>query len=130
MNRTRQAKQDARRLFRLCLSNGLLDEERVRQVAQQISETRNRNRFLVLARFRRLVELDCTKHTAVIESAAPLPRELREGIQNGLSRRYGPGLAFSFRDNPALIGGMRVTIANDVYDGSVRGRLAALDDRF
>lgn len=130
MSRTRQAKRDARQLFRLCLSNGLLDEQRVREVVQRVSESRNRNRFLVLARFRRLVELDCTKHTATIESAVPLTAEMQEGIQAGLSRRYGPGLSISFRDRPDLIGGMRITIGNDVYDGSVQGRLAALDDRF
>lgn len=130
MSRTRQAKRDARQLFRFCLSDGLLDEQRVRQMVQRISETRNRNRFLVLARFRRLVELDCTKHTATIESAMPLPPGMREGLQAGLSRRYGPGLTVSFRESAALIGGMRITVGNDVYDGSVQGRLAALEDHF
>jgi F0F1-type ATP synthase delta subunit len=31
---------------------------------------------------------------------------------------------------PALIGGIRVTIGSDVYDGTVRGRLDALAARF
>ena len=35
----------------------------------------------------------------------------------------------SFVDNPALIGGMRIRIGSDVYDGSVRSRLAALEAR-
>jgi F0F1-type ATP synthase delta subunit len=35
-----------------------------------------------------------------------------------------------FTVEPALIGGMRVTIGSDVYDGSVRGRLEALAARF
>jgi F-type H+-transporting ATPase subunit delta len=130
MNRTQQAKRDARQLFRHCLSNGMLNEERVRQIVQRVSVTKNRNRFRVLARFRRLVELDSTKHTATIESTTPLGTEFQDGLQVGLSRRYGPGLTLTFRDNPALIGGIRITVGNDVYDGSVRGRLAALDDRF
>ncbi|MCO6454734.1 MAG: F0F1 ATP synthase subunit delta [Pirellulaceae bacterium] len=130
MSRTRQAKREARQLFRLCLSNGLLDAERVRQVVRSVSQSRNRNRFLVLARFRRLVELDCTRRAATIESAAPLPPAMRDDLQAALSRRYGPGLNFAFRETPALIGGLRVTVGNDVYDGSVQGRLAALSEGF
>jgi F-type H+-transporting ATPase subunit delta len=36
----------------------------------------------------------------------------------------------SFAENPALIGGMRVKIGSDVYDGSVRAALEALEERF
>ncbi len=130
MNRTRQSRRDARQLFRLCLANGLLDEHRVRQVVQRVGETRNRNRLSVLAQFRRLVRLDCTRHTATVESAIPLPPGIQASLQAGLSRVYGPGLTISFTDSPALIGGMRIKIGNDVYDGSVQSRLAALDERF
>ena len=130
MKRTRQSRRDAKQLFRLCLANGLLDEDRVRQVVQRVSETRNRSRLSVLAQFRRLVRLDCARHTATVESAAPLPPGMQASIQAGLSRVYGPGLTISFTDSPALIGGMRIKIGSDVYDGSVQGRLAALDERF
>jgi F-type H+-transporting ATPase subunit delta len=36
-------------------------------------------------------------------------------------------LETSFALNPALIGGMRIKVGSDVYDGSVRGRLDALE---
>jgi F-type H+-transporting ATPase subunit delta len=130
MNRTRQAKRDAKRLFRSCLSNGLLQEDRVLQVVQRVSESRNRNRFAVLAQFRRHVQIDRTRHTATVQCATPLPPSLQTDIREGLSHTYGPGLMISFHESPALIGGMRVTVGNDVYDGSVQGRLAALEDRF
>jgi F0F1-type ATP synthase delta subunit len=47
-----------------------------------------------------------------------------------LSRAYGPGMNVSFNLRSALIGGMRIKAASDVYDGSVQGRLAALDASF
>ena len=130
MKRTKQARREAKQLFRLCLANGLLDEGRVRQVVQQVSEARNRNRFNVLSQFRRLVKLDCTRHTATVESATPLPPGMQASIQAGLSRVYGPGLNTSFLHSPALIGGMRIKVGSDVYDGSVQARLAALEARF
>ena len=130
MTRTQQARRDARHLFRLCLTDGLLDEDRVRRVVERISQTRNRNRLSVLAQFRRLVKLDCAKHTATVESAVPLPSGIQAGVQAGLSRLYGPGLTISFADSPTLIGGMRIKVGSDLYDGSVQNRLAALEERF
>ena len=129
MKRTKQARRDAKQLFRLCLVNGLLDEGRVRQVVRRVSETRNRSRFNVLSEFRRLVKLDCARHTATVESATPLPPGMQASVQAGLSRAYGPGLNTSFSHSPALIGGMRIKVGSDVYDGSVQARLAALEAR-
>ena len=127
MKRTKQARREAKQLFRLCLVNGLLDEGRVRQVVRRVSQTRNRNRFNVLSQFRRLVKLDCTRHTATVESATPLPPGMQVSVQAELSRLYGPGLNTSFAHSPALIGGMRVKVGSDVYDGSVQARLATLE---
>jgi len=130
MKRTKLAGRDAKQLFRLCVANGSLDEGRVRQVVQRVGETRNRNRFNVLAQLRRLVQLDCTRHTAIVESATPLPPGMQVSVQAELARMYGPGLNTSFAHRPALIGGMRVKAGSDVYDGSVQARLATLEARF
>jgi F0F1-type ATP synthase delta subunit len=39
-------------------------------------------------------------------------------------------LRITFRDDPALIGGVRITVFSDVYDGTVRARLNTLRARF
>jgi F-type H+-transporting ATPase subunit delta len=129
MKKPRQARRDARQLFRLCLADGLLDDGRVRQVVHRVGETTSRNRLVILSHFRRLVRLDCARRTATVESATPLPADLQAGIQAGLARAYGPGLNTSFAHSPPLIGGMRIKVGCDVYDGSVFGRLAALEAR-
>jgi F0F1-type ATP synthase delta subunit len=36
-------------------------------------------------------------------------------------------LASEFVQDPALIAGMRVRVGSDVYDGTIMGRLAALE---
>ena len=108
--------------------NGLLDEARASQVVRRIGESSNRNRFIVLAQFQRLVRLDRTRRTATVESATPLPPGMEATLQQGLTRVYGPGLNTSFIHRPALIGGMRIKVGSDVYDGSVQARLAALEE--
>ena len=50
-------------------------------------------------------------------------------MQAGLARRYGSGLTTSFETSADLIGGMRIKVGSDVYDGSVRARLAAIESR-
>ena len=80
-----------------------------------------------MAGFLRLVRLEVARRTALVESAAPLPDAVREAIRARLVHAYGPGLAASFSANPELIGGMRVTVGSDVFDASIRARLARLE---
>lgn len=129
MSAKRKVKRGARRLFHLCASDGVLDEERARQAVAQLASSNRRGALPLLSEFQRLVRLDRERHTAVIESAAPLSMDLRDGIQSDLARRYGPGVQATFAENPALIGGMRIKVGSDVYDSSVKSRLAALEAR-
>src|SRR5881296_3566611 len=130
MKISKQARRDAKQMFRSCLVNGLLDETRARQVVQQIIAQKPRGYLAILTHFQRLVKLDVARRTARIESAIQLPESLSTGIQANLARKYGPGLAVSFAQKPDLIGGLRVQVGSDVYDGSIRARLAELADRF
>ena len=126
----KHAKREAKQLFRLCLVNSLLDENRVRQVVRQIIVAGRRNSRGILAEFVRMVRLDCAIHAATIESATPLSAELQEATQRSLTRLYGPGLTTVFSCRPSLIGGMRVHVGSNIYDGTVQAGLAALQKRF
>ena len=53
--------------------------------------------------------------------------DLLATIEQSMTRRYGPGLATAVAVSPDLIGGIRVQVGSDVYDGSVRAGLAALE---
>jgi F-type H+-transporting ATPase subunit delta len=130
MKTVKQTRREAKRLFRLCTVNGLLEESRVRQVAQRVIEAKRRSSPALLYQFMYLVKLDRARHTAKIESAIPLPDDLRASIQSDLASLYGPGIRASFAQNPALIGGMRIKVGSDVYDGSVKAGLDALEKGF
>jgi F-type H+-transporting ATPase subunit delta len=130
MKTTKQLESEAKHLYRLCVVDGSLDEDHVRQVVRRVLESKQRGSFALLSHFRRLVKLDCARHTATIESATPLPADLQTSVSSDLKRLYGPKLSISFADTPALIGGMRIKVGSDVYDSSVKARLAALEDAF
>jgi F-type H+-transporting ATPase subunit delta len=126
----KQAKRDAKHLFRLCLVNGILDEDLVRKVVQGVLQSRPRGYLRVMGYFHRLLKLEYARHTAEVESALPLPADLQVRVQTELKGIYGPGITALFASNPDLIGGMRIRIGSDVYDGSVQSGLAALEKSF
>ena len=77
------------------------------------------------------MRLDRAQHTAKVESATPLSAELQAATRGQSDARlYGPGLTTFFSDRPSLIGGMRIQVGSDVYDGSVQAGLAALEKSF
>jgi F-type H+-transporting ATPase subunit delta len=127
---SKQARRDAKELFRACRVNGLLDESKVRQVVQHVIAAKPRGYFSILNHFQRLVKLDLDRRTARVESPVPLAEPQQASIRTNLARRYGDGLIFAFTQNPGLIGGLRVQIGSDVFDGSVAARLAALETSF
>jgi F-type H+-transporting ATPase subunit delta len=110
----------------MCLVDGALNEERTRKVAGALASSRRRGSLRVLVDFQRLVRLERGRHTALVESATPLADNLRQEIQAGLARTYGETFDMSFGENPALIGGIRIRVGSDVYDGSIRAKLTAL----
>jgi len=130
MKGRKQIKREARQLFRLCHINGSVEESRVREVVRQALQSKHRGVHAILSEFIRLVRLDRSRHTAGIESATALPADLQASVTASLERVYGPGLNSSFSLNPDLIGGMRIKVGSDVYDGSIKAKLSELEKRF
>jgi F-type H+-transporting ATPase subunit delta len=130
MKTTKQVMREARQLFRVCLVDGRLDEDRARVVVQRVIQSRHRGYLTLLGHFKRLLKLQYDRFTARVESALPLPADLQATVRAELTGVYGPGITTMFARNPALIGGMRIQVGSDVYDGSVRSGLATLEKSF
>jgi F-type H+-transporting ATPase subunit delta len=128
MKVSRQSKREAKVLFRSLQANGGLDENKLRRAVQLLGEQKPRGYLGILSHLQHLVKLDIKRRTARIDTAAPLGAEIEEKVKNTLARRYGAALAYSFHTNPALLGGMRIRVGSDVYDGTVSGRLRQLEE--
>lgn len=120
----------AKRLFRWCVVDSRLDEKRARIVIHRVLNAKRRGYVTVLSEFKRLLAIESAKHTARVDSAVPLDMDLQARVSNGLERVYGQGLQARFEQNPDLIGGIRIRVSSDVYDGTVRSRLTALAASF
>ena len=101
-------------------------ENRVRQTVGAVIAKKPRGYLGILSHFQRLVKLDIERRTARVESATALSEGLQQSVRANLTQRYGQGLDVVVAVNPALIGGLRVKVGSDVFDGSVRARLNEL----
>ena len=130
MKTSKQARRDAKQLIKACRVAGALDEAKVRQVVQQVIASKPRGYVATLSHFQRLVKLDLDQRTARVESPLPLTEPQQGAIKSNLARRYAGDLIFDFVQNAELIGGLRVQVGSDVFDGSVQARLAELESSF
>ena len=112
----------ARQLFDASFVNGRLDSDRSLAIAEVIVNSRPRHAFQILKEFTRLLRLELTQHHALIESAAPLEAASEQAIIAALQTR-DKHVTFSVTTNPALIGGARIQLGSDVWDGSIAAKL-------
>lgn len=130
MKVSKQVRREAKELFRDCFVNGVMDDNRIRQVVSKVAELKPRGYIMILSHFQRLVKLEVERRTARVESAVALSPQLQSEVTDKLNRIYGQGLSISFAQNPALLGGLRIKVGSDVYDGSVQARLESLVESF
>jgi F-type H+-transporting ATPase subunit delta len=126
MKISKVAAATARRLFGLCQTDGRLDDAKLRNVIARLVEAKPRDYTAILTALQRLTRLEFERRKVTVESAVALDGPSQERVVAGLNKQYGPDLEVHYQVTPALLGGLRIRVGNDVFDGSVKGRL----DRF
>ena len=130
MKSSKLARREAKGLFRASMVNGVMDENRVREAFRLVIAQKPRGYAGILSHLERLVKLEVVRRSAHVESPVELDAEMKAKLQASLTKTYGPGLTMTFGSNPALLGGLRIKVGSDVYDGSVLARLNALQESF
>lgn len=64
-----------------------------------------------------------------VDSAVAMDESVQKKLVDGLSTKTGMNVIAEFDTDAELIGGMRVTIRDTVYDGSLRSQLEELRER-
>ena len=130
MKISKVAAATARRLFGLCQSGGRLDDDKLRTVITRLVESKPRDFHAILVALQRLTRLELDRRKVTVESAVELDDATRQRVVSGLNKQYGPDLVVQYQVNPALLGGLRIRVGNDVFDGSVQNRLERLANAF
>jgi F-type H+-transporting ATPase subunit delta len=113
--------EDKRLLLRDLLGSRVLPATAA-LVDQALSGT-HRTLALALEDYQRIASAVHGERVATVRSARPLAEPALERLQASLSRQYDRAVHLNVVVDPALIGGLRVEIGDDVIDGSVVARL-------
>lgn len=130
MRLNKESRKICKELFRSSFTDKKLDAAKVRALVNSVVGAKPRHYIDILKNYQRLVRLEAAKSHAVIESAAPLDAQANNKILNELRAKHGTDLTTEFKVSPELIGGLRIRIGSDVWDGSVRHRLDRLARQF
>ena len=90
---------------------------------KQAAATRTGSFDAVLARFADEVAARRKRVLAEVRSAYELGKAERERLAAALSSTYGHDVHLNVIIDPTIVGGLRVSIGDDVIDGTVSGRL-------
>jgi F-type H+-transporting ATPase subunit delta len=126
MKINKEIRRLSRDMLRASFTDGQLDRGKVASVVQSLISKRPRHFMAVLNYFRRLLRLEIEKRHARIESAMALAPQAAADITSRLKKKYGEDLTSEFVVDPALLGGVRVRVGSDVWDGTLRDRLERL----
>lgn len=129
MKLNKESRKLSRQLFRSSFQDGKLDASKVSDVVKAIVTSKQRHHLDIIKNYQRLIRLEIEKRHAIIESALELDGTTCEKVEKDLKKKYGNDLTAEFKVNPDLIGGLRIKLGNDVWDGSVRNRLARLEEQ-
>jgi len=108
------------------LLEGKVAPPTLRLVTQAVVNPRGRNLEANLADYARLVAEWRQRLIAVVRVAAPLSDRQRERLTAALTAIYDRGIQLNVVIDPQVVGGMSVQIGDELIDGTLSSRLAAL----
>jgi F-type H+-transporting ATPase subunit delta len=129
MKINKEIRRLSREMLRASFTDGQLDSGRIASLVDSLVARKPRNYIDVLKNYRRLLRLEVEKRRARVETASEVDREATSKVIENLKKRYGDDLATEFVVNPQLLGGMRIRVGSDVWDGTVRNRLERLQQQ-
>jgi F-type H+-transporting ATPase subunit delta len=129
MKINKEIRQLSREMLRASFTDGQLDPGKISTVIDSVAAKKPRNYINVLKNYRRLLRLEVEKRRARIESATEMDPAAQAEVITNLKKKYGSDLTPEFVVNPEALGGMRIRVGSDVWDGTVRNRLERLQQQ-
>ena len=130
MKINKEIRQLSRQMLRASFTDGQLDHGKIASLVQSLIAKRPRHFMNVLQYYKRLLRLEIENRHARIESATELAPQAAADIIARLKKKYGEDLTSEFVVDPTLLGGARVRVGSDVWDGTLRNRLERLQQQF
>jgi F-type H+-transporting ATPase subunit delta len=130
MKINKEIRRLSRKMLRASFRDGQLDPGRIASSVDSLIERKPRHYIDILKNYKRLLRFELEKRRARVETVSEMDAAMTSEVVSNLKKKYGADLATDFVVNPELLGGMRIRVGSDVWDGTVRNRLERLEQQF
>lgn len=125
MKNKKQIKKLVRKMIDESVKDGVLQEKKVLTFIREIRKLHLAKALYLLNEYKKALELEISRHTLVIESTMKLSKEQLNNIEGEL-KNMGKIVKTENRINPDLIAGVRIKLADFIFDDSIKSRINQL----
>ncbi len=130
MKISKRGQQLAKSVFKFSLNNGVLEESKIKDLTKVLVVSRTLLARQVLNSLEHLVEKYNSERQVVVESAFPLTESEREQVKAYFEKKLAKKLEIVAVENKKLISGIRIKLADNIWENSVVSNLDNLKGSF
>lgn len=123
-------KNFSKKLLNISFEHGRISEEKVSAILSTLKSNPPHHFKKVLQAYFLKIRTELRKENATLEHAGPLDQSIVNKIQTDLNEYYKRDIAITTKENPKLLAGVKIAIADDIWDSSVSGQLENLAKSF
>jgi len=116
----------ARKLVAASIEGGEPTSRRVDAVLEFLGRRPMAERKALLGAYLKMMRREEALRTLSIERAGTLDETSRATLVGGMGEKSGKPLIVTEKETPALLGGLKVRLGDDIYDASLKGILDRL----
>jgi F0F1-type ATP synthase delta subunit len=98
--------------------DGKLVDKQVNALIKEFSSLSKAESIKLLTEYQKGIKRELRKYTLVIESATPLPKTTQDQVKN-IIKKHHLVTSTEVLVNPGLLGGIKIKIADEVYEASL-----------
>lgn len=125
MKNKKQLKKLVQKMIEESIKGGILQEKKVSIFVRGIKKLPIPKAIFMLNGYMKGLRMEISKHTLIVESAVALSSEQLYGIKSEL-KNLGKIVKTETKINPDLIGGIKIRLADMIFDDSVKARIGQL----
>ena len=124
----KEDKSLAKKLFKMSFSDSELDKAKIQRVVELIKKEPRAKAVGVLSTYLALIKNFIKKETLLVEAVANVSPTYLNKIKNYFEGKMKRRLNVEVRENPSLLGGVKIIIGDTAWDLSVKGRIDTLKE--
>lgn len=113
----------AKSLYKKSLKDGVVNTQKVRQIAAKLATLRKPGVSTILKVYKRLIEQAITKEEVIVETAVPIASFKK--FEDELLTRTG-ARRIKYKINPRVVFGAKITHGDWIYDATLDAKLKRL----